>query len=72
MMIARLRNDPTPLRQGAPEENFPEAVERVLLKAMSRDADSRHSTAPEFATALAEAAEGKSSESGIFGRLFKR
>jgi serine/threonine-protein kinase len=72
MMIARLRNEPTPLRRAVPGEEFPEAVERVLLKAMSRDADSRYSTAPEFATALAQAASGKSSEPGILGRLFKR
>jgi serine/threonine-protein kinase len=70
MMIARLRNEPTPLRQVSPE--LSEAVERVLLKAMSRDADSRYSTAREFAAALAEAAAGKSATSGIFGRLFKR
>jgi serine/threonine-protein kinase len=72
MMIARLRNEPTPLRQAAPDSDFPEAVERVLLKAMSREADARYSTAPEFATALTHASAGRTSESGIFGRLFKR
>jgi serine/threonine-protein kinase len=70
MMISRLRNDPAPLRQMRPD--LSEGVERVLLKAMSRDADSRHATAPEFAAALAAAATGRSTSSGIFGRLFKR
>jgi serine/threonine protein kinase len=72
MMIARLRNEPTPLRQARPDLVFSESVERVLMKAMSRDPDSRHSTAPEFATALAHAASGKRTETGILGRLFKR
>ena len=72
MMIARLRNEPIPLRQARPELEQHEPVERVLLKAMSREPDSRHSTAPEFATALAQAAAGKSTDSGILGRLFKR
>ena len=72
MMIARLRNEPTPLRQARPELDFPEQVERVLLKAMSREADARYATAPEFAAALANAASGRFSETGILGRLFKR
>ena len=72
MMIARLRNEPTLLRQAMPDQQFPEAVERVLLKGMSRDADARYATAPEFATALARAASRQSGETGIFGRLFKR
>jgi serine/threonine-protein kinase len=72
MMIARLRNEPITLRQASPEENFPESVERVLLKAMSREPDSRHTSAPEFAAALAQAVAGKSADGGILGRLFKR
>jgi serine/threonine protein kinase len=73
MMISRLRNEPMPLRQALPEAGLPEAVERVLLKGMSREADARHQTAPEFAAALAHAASGgQGSVSGIFGRLFKR
>ncbi len=70
MMIARLRNEPTPLREAGPE--LPEAVERVLLKAMSREPAGRYATAPEFAEALAQAAAGRGADSGIFGRLFKR
>ena len=72
MMIARLRNEPSPLRQSRPDLDFSEPVERVLLKAMSRDPDGRHSSAPEFAVALEQAAAGKTAETGIFSRLFKR
>ena len=71
MMIARLRHEPIPLRAALPESEFPEAVERVLLMGMSRDAEHRYSTAPEFAAALAQAASGKGG-SGILDRLFKR
>jgi serine/threonine-protein kinase len=70
MMISRLRNDPMPLRAISPE--LPEPVEHVLLKGMSRDADARYSTAPEFADALSLAAEGRRTNSGFFGRLFTR
>ncbi len=72
MMIARLRNEPTPLRQVQSGIEFSEATERVLLRAMSRDREARHETAPEFAAALAEAASGKEPDGGLFGRLFKR
>jgi serine/threonine-protein kinase len=70
MMISRLRNEPTHLR--AVDAELPEALEHVLLKAMSRDADSRYSTAPEFADALTAAAQGRRANSGFFGRLFRR
>jgi serine/threonine protein kinase len=72
MMIARLKSEPTPLRQARPELGFSEAVERVLLKGMSRDADARYATAPEFATAFAQAASGKWNDGGMLGRLFNR
>ena len=71
-MIARLRSEPTPLRVAMPDSDFPEPVERVLLKAMSREADSRYSSAPEFADSLAQAAAGRGSQTGLFNRLFKR
>ncbi len=54
MMIARLRLDPIPARNRRPD--LPEAVDRVLLKAMARAADDRYQTAPEFAQALRVAA----------------
>ena len=56
MMIARLRSEPTPIRQKKPDLNFSEGVEKVLLKGMARNVEDRYATAPEFAAALAEAA----------------
>ena len=74
MMIARLRNDPIPLRQRRPGMDFPEAVERVLGKAMSRNADDRYVTTIEFAQELAAAAEGGGTApaAGMLGKLFGR
>ena len=72
MMVGRLRNDPIPLRRAAPELGLPEGVELVLLKAMSRDPDSRHSSAPELAEELAAAAAGTHPKRGILARLFGR
>lgn len=50
MMIARLRAEPIPARNRRPD--LPEAVDRVLLKGMAREASERFATAPEFAAAL--------------------
>jgi serine/threonine-protein kinase len=72
MMIARLRSEPMPLRQARPELAFSDAVERVLLKGMARDPDSRYTTAPEMAAAFAHAASGKAGDGGMLGRLFSR
>jgi serine/threonine-protein kinase len=72
LMIARLRNEPTPLRKARPDLALPEAVERVLLKGMSRDPDERYPGAPEFAVALAQAANGQAADPGMLSRLFKR
>lgn len=54
MMIARLRAEPTPIRQLRSE--LPSGVEAALLKAMARAADDRFATAPAFAEALRRAA----------------
>jgi serine/threonine-protein kinase len=70
IMIARLRNEPTPLRQARPELNLSEAVEKVLIKGMSRELDDRYSSAPEFASALARAASGAAG--GLLGRFFNK
>jgi serine/threonine-protein kinase len=70
MMINRLRNDPTPIRQMRPDLNFSDAVESVLNKGMARDVANRYSTAPEFAGALAAASRGEGGS--VFGRLFGR
>jgi serine/threonine-protein kinase len=76
MMIARLRNDPIPLRKMRPDLDFPAPVEKVLLKGMERSPDDRYQTAPEFADALAVAARGEDpdapSVTGIFQRIFRR
>jgi eukaryotic-like serine/threonine-protein kinase len=73
MMIARLRSDPTPLRMMRPELEFPEAVEKVLHKAMQRNPDDRYQTTPEFAEALTAAASGQAgADSGMLGKLFSR
>ena len=76
MMIARLRNEPIPLRQRRPGMDFPEGVEKVLLKAMARNADDRHATTLEFAAELQEAVNGGSSGAGagggVLGKIFGR
>jgi serine/threonine protein kinase len=70
MMINRLRNDPTPIRQMRPDLNFNDAIESVLNKGMARDVANRYTTAPEFAGALAGAARGEGVS--VLGRLFGR
>jgi serine/threonine-protein kinase len=75
MMIARLRAEPTPIRQKKPDLNFPEEVEKVLLKGMARNVEDRYATAPEFAAALVEAVGsegGGSRDSSVLGKLFGR
>lgn len=73
MMIARLRNEPIPLRQRRPGMDFPEAVEKVLEKAMARDPDHRYATTLEFADALKKAAAGDGGGSGgVFSRFLGR
>ena len=66
---------PTPLRRMRPELDFPEAVERVLNKALSRNADDRYQTTLEFADAFMDAAgvrKSGGSETSLLGRLFGR
>ena len=74
MMIARLRSDPIPLRRMRADLSFPEAVERVLNKAMQRGPEARHQTTLEFAEAFTAAAvDGTTpSDSRILGKLFGR
>ena len=55
LMIARLRGDPTPLRQIRQDLVFSQDVEKVLLKALHRSPDARYQTALEYAEALARA-----------------
>jgi eukaryotic-like serine/threonine-protein kinase len=74
LMIARLRNDPSPLSELRPSLGLPPALDAVLLKACHREADQRFQTAPEFATAFAQAAspEPPAGGGGLFGKLFGR
>jgi hypothetical protein len=75
MMIARLRNDPIPLRQRRAGMDFPEAMEQVLLKGMARNADDRYPSTPEFAAALTASASGAGVPQpggGVLGKLFGR
>ena len=70
MMINRLRNDPTPLREMRPDLQFSDAVQQVLTKGLARDSANRYPTAEAFADALTEAVnEGPG---GMFGRFFGR
>ena len=72
MMIARLRSDPMPIRRMRPELDIPEAVEKVLNKALSRNPDDRYQTVVEFAEALSVASGGVSADGGLLGKLFGR
>ena len=74
MMIARLRDDPVPLRAIRPDLNLPEAVERVLARALQRNPDDRFATALELADALTAAATTNDSppSDGLLGKLFGR
>jgi eukaryotic-like serine/threonine-protein kinase len=81
LMIARLRSDPTPLRQARADLNFPEAAEQVLAKAMQRNPDDRYQTTREFADAFTAAADFRGtpaasakavSDGGLLGKLFGR
>jgi serine/threonine-protein kinase len=64
MMIARLRGQPTPIRQL--RADTPPAVEKALTKALQTNPDDRYTTAVEFAEALSA---GESSGGGLFGKL---
>ena len=71
-MIARLRSDPTPIRQLRPELNIPEPVERVLQKALKRAPEERYQSTVDFAAALEGAVAGPQSDGSLLGRLFGR
>ena len=67
-MIARLRGQPTPLRQVRPE--LPVALEQALLRAMAPNPGDRYATALEFAEALTGNAGG-GGRGGLLKKLFK-
>jgi serine/threonine protein kinase len=57
LMIARLKSEPTPLRQIRQDLVFSEALERVVMKGLQRDPNDRYQTALEFAEAIERAAD---------------
>jgi len=64
LMIARLKNDPTPLRSIREDLAFSESLERVLLKALERNPDDRYQTALEYADAVRRASTEEPSGRG--------
>ena len=72
IMIARLKSEPTPIRTARPDLDFPAAVERVLTKSMEREPAERYQSAPEFASALADAAKSGGTASSVLDRILRR
>ncbi len=70
LMIARLRDAPTPIRRARPDINASSAVEKVLLKGMERDPEHRYRTAPEMADAFEAAAQTPNNRASRIMRLF--
>jgi serine/threonine protein kinase len=60
LMIARLKQDPTPLYESRPDLKFPRQVNIVLEKAMRREPEDRYQTAVDFAKAFTAAARESS------------
>jgi serine/threonine-protein kinase len=56
VMLARLQGEPSKLSASRPDIRFPNDVEGVLARGLARDRNRRYRSAPEFATALADAA----------------
>ncbi len=72
IMMARLRDEPTPIRKLRPELGFSVAVERVIRKGLERAPADRYATAPEFAEALAAASTMATPRgtTGVLKKLF--
>ena len=60
LLLARLKSQPTPIRELRPDLDLPAELERVLIKALQRVPEDRYATAPDFARALKLAAAGSS------------
>ena len=58
LLLARLKSQPTPIRELRPDLDLPAELERVLMKALQRVPEDRYATAPDFARALKLAASG--------------
>jgi serine/threonine-protein kinase len=72
IMIARLKSEPTPIRTARPDLDFPAAIERVMAKSMEREPAERYQSAPEFASALADAAKSGGTASSVLDRILRR
>jgi serine/threonine-protein kinase len=75
IMIARLKGDPIPIRTKRPDLNIPVGVEKVLTKALARDAEARYAGTLEFGDAFTRAAAGEDVQEGgggIMSRFLKR
>jgi serine/threonine-protein kinase len=57
-MLARLRTEPTPLRELRPGLAVPAEAERVMRRGLAADREARFATAPAFAEAFAAALHG--------------
>ncbi|MGZ3473257.1 MAG: protein kinase domain-containing protein [Polyangiales bacterium] len=58
MMSCHLREAPKPLRAAAPTRGVPEAIERVVMRALAKDPKDRYADAGEMREALEEACYG--------------
>jgi len=58
MMSCHLRDDVRPPREVAPQRGIPESIERVVMKALSKDRGARFADAGEMREALEEACYG--------------
>ena len=58
MMIKRLTDNPLPLNEAQPGASYPDALQRVLDKALARMPADRYASAVQFATEAAAAARG--------------
>jgi serine/threonine protein kinase len=71
MMIARLRGNPTPIRQLRPE--LPASLEKAISRALETNPDNRFATTLDFANALSDGDGGSGSGGGgLFGKLKER
>jgi serine/threonine protein kinase len=69
MMIARLRGNPTPIRQLRPE--LPVTLEKAISKSLETNPDNRFTSTLAFANALSEG-DGGGGAGGLFGKLKDR
>ncbi len=67
LAIKQSNEDPEPILTRAPDVTIPKSVERVIMRALSRDADQRQSSALEFSAELLAASPKEYHRSGSYG-----